>query len=310
MPNSQIESSAKPLQVKNSGDGIHVIVLDGFEEFIELLSGDHFRDRPEYVFRGHRDPGWKLLPSLYRYFQDSFADTSSPEVVLAAKQDAGIKTASIIRDFTLSLRGTQYLRSSHDRFLAIFESQPNLHIKELFKSVQGDAELSATVFETWALGQHHGLFTPLLDWSESPLVSLYFAFEKPDDREPTPEYRAVYALNRSLIRERCSHADFERAQVAFVSPLTRYNYRLLSQRGLFTYAFDYRAMEDWIAEVFRGERLPALFRILIPNRNQPECLRWLNRMGINPQTLFPDLIGFAAHSNQRFLDPLTDWKEL
>jgi hypothetical protein len=67
-------------------------------------------------------------------------------------------------------------------------------------------------------------------------------------------------------------------------------------------------MEDWISEVFHGERLPVLFRILIPNKHQTECLRWLSRMGINPQSLYPDLIGFAAFSNQQFLDSRIRWE--
>lgn len=46
----------------------------------------------------------------------------------------------------------------------------------------------------WALGQHFGLATPLIDWTVFPYVALFFAFVERDGIEQT-QHRAVYALN-------------------------------------------------------------------------------------------------------------------
>lgn len=298
------------LTVLSSGDGIHVIELKKYEDFIRLLDGDFFLNRPEYVYRGHRDPSWKLSPVLYRNFDRAAPHTTFSQDSLDAKAIAETQTAKILRNFVMSLRGTQYLQEKHVKILAMFQDDPRLHINTLFDRAKSDSELLSTIFETWALGQHHGLLTPLLDWSESPLSALYFAFEKEETRKPTPEHRVVYALNRKLISDKCSHSAFPgERRIAFINPLTRHNHRLLNQRGLFTYSFDFRPMEEWIAEVFQGQSVPALFRILIPNLRQPECLRWLNRIGINAQTIFPDLIGICNYCNHSFRDEKLGWSE-
>jgi FRG domain len=157
----------------------------------------------------------------------------------------------------------------------------------------------------WALGQHYGLFTPLLDWTGSPYVALYFAFL---DQKCNSGTRAVWALNRismelltsgnapSTMAARSPVEPFE-----FVVPFSDENVRLASQGGLFTRAPDGLTIDDWIHRNLQKKAPPMLLRIDIPDSDREDCLRSLNRMNINHLSLFPDLDGAAKHTNTALL---------
>jgi FRG domain len=219
-------------------------------------------DYRSYVWRGQASASWPLEPTLDR-------------VLRARKQlgDASIRDEHLLR-FKLSTRGR---RGVHP------------------------APLTASN-DWWALGQHYGLATPLLDWTTSPYVAAYFAFipgvEAVDDR------CAIWALGRfsvaqkSMIVATLYDGDDRPPVVEFLEPLSDENSRLTSQGGLFTRSPDGLPLEEWVRTHFRGDtQVWRLVKITIPASDRALALRSLNRMNINHLSLYPDLYGASRYSN-------------
>ncbi|GAI77138.1 unnamed protein product [marine sediment metagenome] len=154
----------------------------------------------------------------------------------------------------------------------------------------------------WALGQHHGLDTPLLDWTHSAFVALFFAFEK--TKSPQTRNRVVYAINpktceaKSLEIQKAYTGKGRPDITEFFSPQQDENSRLVNQGGLFSRTTAGIPIEDWVSQHWAGNTSEGIMmRLLVPDSGRVECLRTLNKMNINYLTLFPDLYGASNHAN-------------
>lgn len=221
----------------------------------------------DYIFRGQRMSSWKLESSLDRALRNT-----------GKRANAARVATQHLDEFRLAIRGRRGVNPKR--------------LKEK---------------EQWALGQHYGLWTPLLDWTESPFVALYFAFEKPNRIQKGT--RAVFALSRPLVRSVSMSIAQKQVDSAarpdileIITPMTDENARLVSQGGLFTRGTFGVDIEKWVRKYFAGSNSSgALVKIVVPEEkgDRFEILRALNRMNINHRSLFPDISGSAEFCNMR-----------
>lgn len=225
-----------------------------------------------FIWRGQRDANWSLGSGLDRFL------AKRPKDAIPAAADKHLER------FKLATRGRR-------------GQNPN--------QPKNDNEW-------WALAQHNAMLTPLLDWTESPFVALYFAFE--NEQAPASGKRAVWALSEAVVSagldeespstkgagsiRQTKQGALRPGELEFIRPMQDDNSRLVSQAGLFTRVPAGTTIEDWILlNTSESAPVTGLVKITIPNQDRIDCLCSLNKMNINHLSLFPDLYGAGKHCN-------------
>ena len=192
------------------------------------------------------------------------------------------------------------LESTLERHLKIFGKQFNIekdypklqekylkHCKRILlnQSIDGYILLPSNLKDDdiWAFAQHYQLKTPLLDWTKSFFVALYFAFESQEENKKENEYRVIYELNEFF--------NFDKKLI--IESEMKIGNRINAQKGVFTKLssreFDEIAKmnTNWGNEhVFHR-----LSKILISNELRKDVLAYLASINIDASTIYPDLLG-------------------
>lgn len=255
-------------------------------------------------------------------------------LIPSAKLESWEQFHDIVKSYRLEKEGEEYIfRGQHhykwelqptlDRFFpgAIQHEIAKKQLRNFRLSIRGRVEntvLSETKEEElWAIGQHHGLATPLLDWTRAPYVALFFSFvnEDPDSwlddkGNPDNHSRTVYILNKSFIEDLIDdHDPLELGYPKIIEPSKDDHGRLVNQAGLFTIAPYGETLESALIKALVDSDIDVdninevkkyICKLHIPNSPdvRRDCLRHLRKMNIHHASLFPDVIGASGYCNE------------
>jgi len=261
--------------------GVRVTQCDSWDDFIQALRFGPDRHRPAVskFYRGHAEPHWKLSSAwerLRNHYKEFLPDEDARQI-FRMTTDA----------------------SNDDQFLMIFKDQisrmPNIPTHAL-----------KTKADWWAFGRHFGLYTPLLDWSQSPFIAAFFAFtDRLFAKEIYPEYdpaghERMDATTPVVIWELSSFTDIIDPPEFNVIVNSYYDFhRQRTQLGGFTCLIHdlYTDLESYMQSRDLGSFLS---RYEIPCSSVDDAhlaLADLDRMNIHYGTVFPDPHGAAQYAN-------------
>jgi hypothetical protein len=275
---------------------VHFVLTEKAESWDEFLAWVNELGE-QWCFRGQRDASWNLDTSLDRavYREHAFDNSSGLRYRLNWEQETR-------------------------NLLFRFQQQAHQYVDEL--PPRDD-------LGSWfALMQHYGVPTCLLDWTRSPYVALYFAFEE----KPPNEGCALWAIDldwlekksRKLlsddvpasawddVNERTSYVnrllgETKKFVILSVDPL-QLDARMVAQQGFFLCNLFHEAIFDeatfsrvLISMIMNSETSdvldipdrPVVRKLVLPSKLRIEFLKRLRAMNIHRASLFPGLDGFG-----------------
>lgn len=247
---------------------IPVVSVGHLMQMSEDMVGDDLHGA--YVFRGQGDASWPLAPRLVREVRGTALEAND---VVAIESE---------------------MRQQ-------FEAQAHLHLEP---SILAEGDFIAW----WALMQHHGAPTRLLDWTRSLLVALYFAaVEEPtkdgavwffakdrlrdEMKRRFPSYFEQIMPNLEALEKQCRAPDA--GEAIYVVQRIRHTSRMIAQQGVFTMCTQVLGEHGRVIADALKDREGSHGAWIIEQRDKQRLLSALQAANITASALFPGIDGIG-----------------
>lgn len=211
----------------------------------------------EPLFRGQADSGWRLETTLERFIPE--------QTTAVSKYNAYLKRVKPTVETITSRRW---------------------HLSEGMELSSGAFVDAPPSSEFMAYVRHHGYPSPLLDWSRSPYVALYFAFREAKSSQDV----ALFVFIKSPEGERSG--GLMSPQICELSLLGATHVRHISQQSRYTICVRHLEGDEWLycshelVMQSQAASQDSLRKIVLPGSLRLEVLDKLDHMNINGYTLF------------------------
>lgn len=152
----------------------------------------------------------------------------------------------------------------------------------------------------YSILQHHGYPTPLLDWTLSPFVAAYFAFQ--DIIEDDPRHPRIYIFDAGTWNKKHGRTAFfvddAPPQLTVLESIPVGNPRSTPQQALSTVS-NISDIESFIRRKEAEDEKTYLTVCDLPATEAPKIMRELELMGITYGSLFPGLDGMCRDMKGR-----------
>ena len=249
----------------------------------------------------------------WQEFKTLIADNSQLEWIYRGQADSGWAIRSSLERSGIM---TNY-DEGEERMLYEFKRVSRYYLDE--------KEIPTTLIDWLALLQHHGTPTRLIDFTRSPYIAAFFAFEDSTDygenvsvwiANKTYFYqRAIYYLEKNnfndfdskyySFRNKTFKKIFEKSrkgELDCVIPIESHlmNERYYLQQSVFLAPSnpykEFNQQLDFLDEILDY----SLINVQIPRKERKKALRDLEKMNITHASLFPGLDGFAKSLKVKF----------